>query len=806
MDDVLYEPGVAALDDAGRSSLAADLLTTTEPIQRFLPDRARARLASSTAEKDLSGMRAAAAQAAASAAVIDSVGGVDVVRAAGGLDAIAGARMVYEGAVLNDLAAQLKRSARLVDAGGFSVRVSQDARAKWATVTQPGLTAAWHQAEDALGENVSAQLRDAAFRSRVAGFGRFEDVSKARAAVAESRSLLAAGKVRLSGGDDALASSVLRGEILAQKAGAAIDDSGALLVADDMSLSERLAQGPKLAAVLERHATAMREALSGRGSYFTGPYQATRQAFVPRLEEMRRQLPALRAAVELSSERAVREIDELDALLKQLPQADYNDAERLTDLVARTSRLQASLRSLAQDPQALRARDVQVEAVQALFGDRSSAMNAEPVLRLLQTTSHPRRVGEEILSTMLATRSFNAPPSVPETPERARQLLGEASVLLSAQREARGFAYKSYRLNDPEVRPLVEQVSLRMAAAAAAELPVDEAIRAAVKIQASTLRTAVGKADDLYSRPDYLERALEAVESLDAAVAALLREQSRSGLRTIAPSQRGQAAAASAGSWHLRELAALDAARPSGDDVATLLEHQARELDALAGLAEAGRRIYPSGPKTGVNQTGALYRATVAERLRQLDGLWRMPDDVALRLQRLRVTAAADEAKPWYEGSGFTRSTTPTQLREIAFDLRAWANFTDGMLPSTKTDRLVVAARRAEPLEASMRQLIAGLGEQRGNKFDPDKWVGDVRANADAVLEAARDRLSGGIAQRLEGSLRVVEEDIAAYQAADYTTRRDWMPDYFALGQLQGDVEAAASMLRTQADLALDTV
>jgi hypothetical protein len=181
-----------------------------------------------------------------------------------------------------------------------------------------------------------------------------------------------------------------------------------------------------------------------------------------------------------------------------------------------------------------------------------------------------------------------------------------------------------------------------------------------------------------------------------------------------------------------------------------------------------------------------------------------MPDDAALQLGRLRTAAAtaADTGEEAYARSmgdgGFAG-----QLRELASTLRAWSMFTDGLLPATKEDRIAVGARRADALLGRVDETLALALRDTPEGSALATATEKIRLQADVLLETAGDRLSGGIAERLRESLDAIDGDVARYRELAKAYRSsEWVPDYFAWGQLQGDAQAARSLLATQAELA----
>lgn len=720
----------------------------------------------------LAGVRSQIAHLGAVTRAVHEFGGVDHVVSQGGLDAIDGAADVIRRHLLLDANQQLRSAAAIIEDRPFGISMSRTSRVEHLGNVQRAMTAPMELLRDSgmvaeVGHPLISRLQAA--RQGTASRAQYDmALREARVMIDHVRGLNhATAPTTDEWGERMLVSNTAR-SIATERAA-----RGVLPAAPPLSsLADDAAVLSHADAALQQHAAtfeALEVAVGSAGQYdkpFRDAFIAARQkldraaADMKRIDELLADAPdPMRGTSALA-----RGWIASGARFANTPRAQHASADpAILELApVHIRNLQEHLARLSDEPDLLRAgtdiadelrevlarpgERIDLDVVRSLFdGDVAFRAKSAFVEHLPQVKPHP----------LDAPRTSDS--------QQAMQLLDEVDVLGSALAEqiTKGRWVPAERaLDEPGLREATLELLARADTALGTTTYVSERTASRLSDELAGVRSQLDGTSSIKRSPREweLRTVLEAARTYRTELATRASQLADDGgLRAISPSARPAQAAEARTRWLVRELDQLTAPPPT----ATSAEH----IDDAARRATLTHQLLRNlGSVQNADERRLLLERAMTE-YQSLGPTWRMPDDVAVELTRLRKEI--EETGTLNLGRqlnttlpGYNTNPGMNRASSIASGLQSWAMFADGPLPETAADRLAVAARRGASVRSYLDSL-AGMDSYDRERIRIVDQVEELRMRIATVDDIVGDAIPASARQGLDEVFANFEQELA---------------------------------------------
>ncbi len=704
---------------------------------------------------------------------VHELGGVDHVVSQGGLDAVDGAADVIRRHLLLDANDQLRSAKAIIDDRPFGISMSRGTRSEHLGTVRRAMAAPMEQLRDSgmvdeAGDPLVTRLQAA--RQGTASKAEYDRVIRDAGEMVDhvrglgpttaptsdswAERMLVSNRARSIATEHAARATLPTAPRLASLA----DDAAVLAHAD---------------AALEQHA-ATYEALQvavGSADPYDKPF---RDAFIAARQKL---------------DRASEDVTRIDQLLADAPDSMRDTAFLARDWVsagarlANTSRdrfasgdsrlmtstldhirsLQAHLATVTNEPHLLRAGTEIGEEIQEVLARPGERIDLD-VMRGLLAGDVGTRARTAFVEHLPRIKPHPVDAAQTRDMQEAVKLLDEVELIGTAMdsqiTKSRWVPDERY-LDEPGLREATADMVARADGALGTSALVGERTASLLETQVSNLRGHLDRVDPAAGRRpgDFeLGNLLAATRDYRTELAARASQfGDDGGLRAITPSARPAQAAEARTRWLVRELDALTV--PAAG--ATSAEH----IDDAARRATLTHELLHniSNVKDPDEKRALLERAMT--EYQSLGPTWRMPDDVAIDVIRIRDeiqrTGSLNlDRQLNVTVSGYNTNPGMNRASSIASGLQAWAMFADGPLPETAADRLAVAARRG----ASVRSYLDSLADMP--PYDRERirivdQIEELRMRIATVDEIAGDTVPASVRSGLDEVFANFEAEIA---------------------------------------------
>lgn len=720
---------------------------------------------------------------------VHELGGVDHVVSQGGLDAVDGAADVIRRHLLLDANDQLRSAAAVIEDRPFGVSMSRTSRMDHLGNVRRVMAAPMEQLrasgmvvesgdpivtrlQNVRGNSASRMQYEQVLREADVMVDHVRGLNPATAPTADSfaERMLVSNRARSIATERAARSTLPT----APRLGSLTDDAAVLGHAD---------------AALEQHAATF-EALQiavGSATPREAPFQ---QAFVAarskldraledvtRIEQLLDDAPdSMRASGSLARDWVSYSARFADPGATSRPSGD---AKMVANALEHVRDLQAQLAKVGDEPELLRAGTDVADEVQEVLARPGDHIDLD-VMRGLLTGDLAVPARAAFLEHLPRIKPH--PADAPRTADvqETLRLLDEVDLIgtsLGEQIKKERWDPVERYLDEPALRGATVDMVARADGALGTTALVSESASSKLQAQVTSLRGHLDGIDpDAVRRPrDYeLGNLLAAVRGYRTELAARASQVADDGgLRAVTPSARPVQAAEARTRWLVRELDALTMPA-AGATSAEHIDHAARRATLTHQLLRNLSNVQDPG-----EQRVLLERAMT--EYQSLGPTWRMPDDVAVDLVRIRdeiqrtgtlnLGRQLNTTLPGY-------NTNPGMIRanNVATGLQAWAMFADGPLPETAADQLAVAARRGASVRSYLDSL-ASMPEYDRERLRIFDQIEELRMRVATVDEIAGDAVPASVRRGLDEVFANFEAELARRTSIHAEYRDPGAPD-----------------------------
>ncbi len=761
LDRMFLQPGTG-LGSSASASITQVMSDTTTQLAAAMPNGLGSELRSFYIPYDanvttLANVRSQLAHLGAVTRAVHELGGVDHVVSQGGLDAIDGAADVIRRSLLLDGVNQLRSAGALVDERPFGISMSSKARSQHVAQVRRALEAPITELTQAgfLDDSGAALIE----RMRNASY----DVSRAT-----YDSVMQDAKAVVH--DMTIANPATLPGPSAEWSERMLVSTRARAIAEETSSRARLPVAPRLAtladdesvlahahAALDQHAATFEALQTAAGSetVHSAPFRG------------------LLASARDKIGRAAEDLDRIKLLLADAPDdlrdasdlashwASYNaravnngtngsvDSRMLANTLTNIRRLQTGLDDVLQEPDLLRAGTDVADEVREVLARPGARLDLDVLRELFDGPSSTAARAALVEHVADVTPHAPGQPRTTDIAESLR-LLDEVELIGRSIRDqtekGRWVPTERSLAEQPFTRAALEVVERADTALGTRPL-VSEATSNRLWSSVLSLRDKLNGTSTAAPHSWDFETLLDGAGTYRRELAAHAeRAAADGGLRAISPSSRPTQAVEARSRWLVRELDALTA--PATDATSAVrIDDAARRATILHDVLRLSNETKDASAREALLQRAATEYQSLGET-------WRMPDDVAMSLHRMReeirTTGTIDTGRQLDTSRpGYNTNPGLDRARSIASGLQAWSMFTDGPLPETAVDRLAVAARRGASVRSYFDEMAAAGGDKVDGLPFPSQ-VEELRLRVAAVEDVAGEAVPASVRAGLD--------------------------------------------------------